>query len=104
MLPQHLRSFELAGRASTIDLTLLLLTGVAPIRVAGGMSAVATHRPPRVAARLTVKGAAAQTILDDQRGKGAGNLFLETPGARSAPARCEIEITGGACRVTLDSR
>ncbi|MGO9179690.1 MAG: hypothetical protein ACLQBX_10345 [Candidatus Limnocylindrales bacterium] len=99
-----LRSFELACRASKIDLTLPRPTGVVPIRVTGGMSAVAMHRPSRVAARLTVTGAAAQTVLDDQRGKGAGNLFLETPGAGAAPARCEIEITGGASRVTLDSR
>jgi hypothetical protein len=104
VLPQHLRSFELAGGASTIDLTLPRPTGVVPLRVTGGMSAVAMHRPSGVAARLTVTGGAAQIVLDDQRVKGAGNLSLETPGAGSAPARYEVEITGGASRVTLDSR
>jgi len=99
-----LRSFELAGGASKIDLNLPQPTSVVSIRVTGGMSAVTIHRPSGVAARLTVTGGAAQIVLDDQRVKGAGNLLLETPGAGSAPARYEVAIIGGASRVTLDSR
>ena len=99
-----LRSFEVAGGASKVELTLPRPPGVVPIRVTGGMSIVTIHRPPGVAVRLTVKGGASQVVLDDQRAKGAGDLFLETPGAGSAPARYELEITGGASRVALDSR
>ncbi len=99
-----LRSFELTGGTSRVELSLPRPAGVVSIRFTGGMSIVSIHRPPGVAARLTLKGGAGQIVLDDQRVKGPGNLLLETPGAGSAAARYEVEITGGASRVTLDER
>jgi hypothetical protein len=99
-----LRSFELAGGASRVELTLPRPAGVVSIRITGGMSIVNIHRPPGVAARLILKGGARQIVLDAQRIKGAGNLLLETPGAGSAAARYDVEITGGASRVALDER
>ena len=99
-----LRSFELAGGTSKVELTLPRPTGVVSIRITGGMSIVSIHRPRGVAARLTLRGGAGQIVLDDQRVKGPGNLLLETPGAGSAAARYDVEITGGASRVALDER
>jgi DNA-binding MarR family transcriptional regulator len=99
-----LRSFELAGGTSRVELTLPRPTGVVSIRIMGGMSIVSIHRPPGVAARLTLEGGAGQIVLDDQRVKGPGNLLLETPGAGSAAARYDVEITGGASRVALEER
>ena len=73
-------------------------------RITGGMSIGNIHRPQGVAARLILKGGAGQIVLDAQRVKGPGNLLLETPGAGSAAARYDVEITGGASRVALEER
>ena len=99
-----LRSFELTGGTSRVELNLPRPAGVVSIRITGGMSIASIHRPPGVAARLTLKGGAGQIVLDDQRVKGPGNLLLETPSAGSAAARYEVEITGGASRVAVDER
>jgi DNA-binding MarR family transcriptional regulator len=99
-----LHSFELAGGASRVELTLPRPAGVVSIRITGGMSIVNIHRPPGVAARLILKGGAGQIVLDAQRIKGPGDLLLETPGAGSAAARYDVEIMGGASRVALDER
>jgi hypothetical protein len=99
-----LRSFELTGGTSRVELTLPRPTGVVSIRITGGMSIVTIHRPPGVAARLILKGGAGQIVLDAQHVKGPGNLLLETPGAGSAAARYDVEITGGASRVALEER
>jgi hypothetical protein len=99
-----LRSFELTGGTSRVELSLPRPTGVVSIRVAGGMNIVSIHRPAGVAARLTLKGGAGQVVLDAQRVKGLGNVLLETPDAGFAGSRYEVEITGGASRVTLDER
>jgi DNA-binding MarR family transcriptional regulator len=95
----NLEAFDLAGGASMIALSLPRPVGVVPIRVKGGVGDVTVLRPGGVAVRLGVKGGAREAILDGTATW--SNARIETPGADLAPNRYEIEIAGGANRVTV---
>ncbi len=97
-----LRSFELAGGASMVELTLPVPSMAVPIRIAGGSSSITIHRPRGVAVRVSLKGGVSRVMLDGRRVRGAGSLTLETTGAATSSARYDVEIAGGASRVVLD--
>jgi DNA-binding MarR family transcriptional regulator len=95
----HLEAFDLAGGASLIALSLPRPVGVVPIRVKGGVGDVSILRPGGAAVRLGVKGGAREAILDGVATW--SNARVETPGADLMADRYEIEIAGGANRVTV---
>lgn len=100
----RLESFELRGGANRVDVHLPEPVGVVPVRIAGGMSQAALHRPRGAAAVVDVRGGVTHMSLDGEHVKGTGRLALETRHASRAPNRFEIEVTGGAGRVSLDER
>ena len=100
----RLESFELRGGASKIELLLPRPIGIVPIRVHGGMSRVSIERPLGVAAGLTIEGGVSEIIVDGQTHKGAGHLSLQTPGADQTPDRYEIEVSGGASKISVSAR
>ena len=95
--------FVIDGGASEVEVTLPAPRGVVPVRVDGGVSKVTFHRPPGVPVRLWIKGSASQLVLDDQRlGAIGGEVRLNSSHDPNAPDRYEIEIGGGASRLTIN--
>src|SRR5215213_2471611 len=62
-----LGSFEVAGGASKVELTLPRVSGLVPVRVLGGASNIVIHRPEGVATRVRVVGGSTNLTFDDQR-------------------------------------
>lgn len=100
----RLESFDLKGGASQIQLLLPPPLGVVPIRVVGGLNRLSIERPAGTATGLEIRGGVGEVNVDGELHKGAGRLSLQTPGASSSPDRYEIEITGGAARLSITSR
>jgi hypothetical protein len=100
-----LASFEIAGGASKVELTLPHHSDLVPVRVLGGASNVIIHRPEGIATRIRVVGGSTNLTFDDQRfGAAGGEVNLQSPNYEGAPDRYDITITGGASNVTLDTR
>jgi DNA-binding MarR family transcriptional regulator len=99
----EIRSLLIAGGVSRVDLRLPAPNAVVPIRVEGGMSELTLRRPAGTAARLRVRGGASRVSLDGQRVNGVGSVGLETPGAAAVGSRYEIEVNGGASRITVEA-
>jgi hypothetical protein len=101
----ELGSFEIVGGASGIELTLPKPSGTVSVRVSGGASDVTVHRPASVAARVSVGRGASKLAFDDQRfGAIGGETRLQTPDYQSAADRYDIEVSGGASKLTVDAR
>jgi DNA-binding MarR family transcriptional regulator len=96
-----LRSFDLTGGVDQFRLTLGPPRGVVPIRFTRGANRIRLERPTGAAVRLTLRGGAGRIDFDQQRLGGTGNTVMESPGAASAPDRYEVEIEGGAGRITI---
>jgi hypothetical protein len=101
----ELDSFEIAGGASKVELTLPRVSGLVPVRVLGGASNVVIHRPEGVATRLLVVDGSTNLTFDDQRfGAVGGEVNLQSANYDGVPERYDITITGGASNVTLDTQ
>src|SRR5918994_2908536 len=70
----ELRSFEVSGGASRLELTLPPPAGTVPVRILGGASNVAIHRL-EAAARVRVVGGSTNLAFDDQRFGAVGGEF-----------------------------
>jgi len=99
----RLEGFELRGGASKVELMLPRPIGVVPIRIHGGMSRVSIVRPIGVAAGLEVHGGVSEVALDGEVVKGAGQISMQTPGAAATPDRYEIDVSGGASKVSIST-
>jgi hypothetical protein len=100
----RLDAFEIRGGASEIELTLPRPSGTIPIHVGGGASQVILHRPKGVGARIRVGGGVAKLVFDAQHFGAIGWLpRLETTGYEETADRYDIDIAGGAARVTIDT-
>ncbi len=100
----ELRSLEVRGGASRVEVTLPPPSGIVPVRVLGGASNVTVHRPEGVAAQLLVGGGSTNLAFDDRRfGAVGGEVSLQSPDCESASDRYDITITGGASSVTIDA-
>jgi hypothetical protein len=98
----ELRSLEVAGGASDVDLVLPAPRGAVPIRIRGGASAVSLHRPDGVAVHLRIGGGASRLTFDDEYfGAVGGGIRLQTHDADRAADRYEIDVDGGASRLTV---
>ncbi|HEX5014927.1 MAG TPA: MarR family transcriptional regulator [Candidatus Limnocylindrales bacterium] len=97
-----LRSLEFNGGVHQMRLTLGAPTGVVPVRLHGGASDLRFERPAGVAARLQLNGGATNIEFDAQRlGASGGGTLLESSGAGKASDRYELEINGGASKITV---
>jgi hypothetical protein len=101
----ELRSFEVRGGASRVEVTLPQPSGTVPVRVLGGASNVVIHRPEGVAAQIRVGGGSTNLAFDEQRfGAVGGEVSLRSPDYDDASDRYDIVITGGASGLTVDCR
>jgi hypothetical protein len=98
-----LLGFEVVGGISQAELRLPQPRGTVSIRISGGVSGFRLHRPAGVAARIQIGGGASKLGLDRQYlGAIGGPIQLETPDYATAADRYELDIRGGASRVTVD--
>jgi hypothetical protein len=102
LAPVELRSFELTGGADRMRLDLGVPSGAVPVRLTGGANALRIERPADIPVHLRIRGGAMQVQLDDQRLGSASDVDIETVGA--GDDRFEVEVIGGAMRVTVARR
>lgn len=97
-----LRALELEGGASSVRVMLPRPRGRIRVAISGGASDVTFLRPAGVSAIVRLAGGASRIQFDGERygAIGAGTR-LETPAAGSQPDRYEIEIDGGATKLTV---
>ena len=96
------RSLDVTGGASDIEIFLPQPAGMVPVRISGGASEVVVHRPRGAEARAEVSGGASALVFDGQRlGAVAGRTVLSSGGFADAADRFEIRFSGGASKVTV---
>jgi hypothetical protein len=101
----ELRSFVVSGGGSRVEVTLPEPSGIVPVRVLGGASKVAIHRPAGVAAQARVGGGSTNLVFDDQRfGAVGGEVSLQSLDYEGASDRYDFVITDGASNVAIDTR
>ncbi len=99
-----LDTLTVKGGASQVTVTLPRPSGTVPIRVGAGASQVTIHRPAGVAARIHIHNGTSQVRLDSQQFSAiAGEMRWEAPDYDRSPDRYDIEISGGASRLTIDT-
>ena len=100
----ELRSFVVSSGASRVEVTLPTPSVIVPVRVLGGASNVAIHRPEGVVAQLRVGGGSTNLAFGASRfGAVGGEMSLQSPDYEGASDRYDITITGGASNVIIDA-
>ena len=93
----ELRSFEVNGGASRVEVTLPRPSRVVPICVLGGASNVAVRYPEGVAAKVHVLGGVTNlTFGEEHFGAVGSEMDLRSPDYHNATDRYELAIAGGA--------
>lgn len=101
----ELGSFEVTGGASGVAVILPRPSGTVSVRVSGGASDVTIHRPEGVAARIRVGRGVSKLAFDEQRfGAIGGEMRLQTIAYDGAADRYDLEVTGGASKLSIDTR
>ena len=96
----RLTELEMNGGAGAISLALGQASGVVRVRIHGGTGDLTVVRPAGTAATLHLKGGFNKATLDGVEIK-SGPRRVSTPDADRAVHRYEIELHGGANKVTV---
>lgn len=98
-----LTSCEIKGGGSMIHLELPVPSGVVPIRIDGGGSAITVRRPAGIAARAHLKGWGSVLVFDNQTHIG-NDTWVQSSGFEPVAPCYTIEIasTGSMVRITSD--
>ena len=100
----NLAGLEVKGGANIIRLDLPAPSGVVPIRISGGGSAIIVRRPAGTAARAHLKGWASLFVFDDQTFSDVGNdVRLQSPGYEATAPCYDIEVSSSGSMVTITS-
>ena len=94
-----LETVDLKGGAGSVALTLGAPVGIMRVRLWGGAGDVLIARPEGTPTTLAIHGGYRKATLDGTAAWSHGRTA--TPGAETAPDRLEIEVRGGANRVTV---
>jgi hypothetical protein len=98
----RLTGLELSGGASELRLTLPAADAVVPLRIRGGASALAVRRPASVPVGVHIRGGVSRLQVDGRHiGAVGGPISLESDGWSAAPARYDLELTGGASDLSV---
>ena len=101
----ELRSLEIKGGASESVLRLPHPPGTVTLRILGGASELTIHRPEGVAARILICHGSSKLAFDEQHfGAIGGEMRWQSPDYDVAADRYDIEISGGANRLTIDTK
>lgn len=99
----RLQSFLVSGGVSGLTARLPAPDGVVPLKLSGGASQVTLHIPPGVAVRLAATGGVSRfKFFEQQLGAVGGPLQLERPGTPGSKGRYEIELSGGASKLSIE--
>lgn len=100
-----LRTFEITGGVSRMELELGEARGTVPVRICGGVSRVDISRPAAFPARLEINGGASRLSLDDQSlGAIGGPCRIQSGSFDAAGDRLQVEVRGGASRLSIRPR
>jgi DNA-binding MarR family transcriptional regulator len=98
------RGLEVRGGVGGADLRLPRPTETVRVRFRGGMSGVRISRPATVPVRLRMTGGANRLVLDTQLFDVVGGATdWQSPGFDTADARYEVEVSGGANGLTIET-
>jgi hypothetical protein len=98
-----LAAIDVRGGVNRVELRLPRPNGTVPIRVSGGVSQLTLRRRAEVPVRVRIGGGASRLGLDTQYlGAIGGPVRLETPDYPNVANRYDLEIGGGASRVTIE--
>ena len=95
-----LKSMDLNTGASREDITLGSPSGVVPITINGGALTVNLHRPAGTGASVNVSGGAVSLIFDGHQNRAIGEV---QEGTGSSADTYRVQVSGGACTVTMDA-
>jgi len=98
-----LKSLSLSSGAAKDDITLGPASQAAPVEISGGALTVHIHRPQGTEASVDVSGGAVSLNGDGRQVSGVGHQSYQSPGFSDTGNGYRIEISGGACTVTLDT-
>jgi DNA-binding MarR family transcriptional regulator len=100
-----LRALEVRGGASKVDIELGAPSGTVPLRLIGGASRLTVRRPAGTALTLQVRGGTSSLSLDGQEfGAIGGPVRLQSREHREGGDHFALELTGGASRLTIETR
>ena len=99
----NVTELKLNTGASRSELTLGQPTGTVPVSVNGGALTVNVHRAAGAATSVQVSGGAVSLTADGRAFRGIGSQSWSTDGYDQAQNRYQVEISGGACTVTVDT-
>jgi len=99
----RVRSFTMGGGGSEITISLGQPAGTVPVLVNGGVSRMAVHRPAGTAVRVVASGASRLALDELRLGSVGGETRWQSPGYATAEDRYDVEIRGGASRLTVDT-
>jgi hypothetical protein len=101
----RLRSVDVRGGMSEVELDLGAPTGSVPLRVIGGLSKLTVRRPAGAALTLQVRGGISRLAMDGQEfGAIGGQVRLQSREYQDSGDHYALEITGGASRLTVETR
>ncbi len=99
-----LSELSLTGGASQVEFRLANPVGTVPLRIRGGASRVTIRRPTGAPVRVRVSGGLSKLRLDGRRPIPLGGTsVLDSPGYEGAVNRYELELSGGASRVDVET-
>jgi len=98
-----LRSLEVGGGASDVEIWLPVAAGAVPVRISGGASNVRLHRPADCALAGQITGGASQLVFDGEQlaSMGRGSR-IESPSYATSADRFDVRMSGGASQLTID--
>ena len=100
-----LRRLEVKGGASEVEIELGAPSGTVPLRLIGGASRFTVRRPAGTALTLAVRGGASKLTLDGQEfGAIGGQVRLQSRDYREGGDHYALELTGGASRLSVETR
>ncbi len=98
-----LERLDVEGGANHVRLDLPRPTGTAAVRIGGVVSDARFHRPAGVPVAVRVDGGIAHLRVDGgKREQVAGLKRYVGPGFAESPDRYELEVLGGASKLTVD--
>jgi hypothetical protein len=97
-----LRSLEISGGASAIEVRLPRSKQLTRVRIGGGASNVELIRPTGVPVRVVIGSGVSDLAIDDFRvGSAGGKTDWRTPDYDQVEGRYDVEIGAGASEVTI---
>jgi hypothetical protein len=97
-------SLSLNTGASQEEITLGPATGIVPVEINGGALTAHFHRPSGTEASVEVSGGALSLDADGRGMRAIGHLSYASTGFSGAGDGYRIEVNGGACTVSLDTK